>query len=382
MAVSLSTFGSATQQPISNEPAPTPAPAEPTIPATPAVDIPSPATPVVDPTPINEPAPAAAPAVPDTAGGEPVDTFDFNIDVPGAATATPVEGAPAAAVEPTFDLDAILGRTDKKELLKKAGVSDFVIELNEHIARGGNPADYINAKSVNWDEVPDEDVIKSKLKAQYPSLTPDEVQRLYDRKYNNGLTEDDQADDAIQLKAEAYEERLRRKQVQAQFKLPDPIVTASNDPNYERWREQAAEQETLLKDTITYYNNHPATKNLVESKRVTIDLGEGIRPLNFQVSKPELITRALTDDGTIMRQLTVTETGEPDVQKEQMMALFAFNPQAFIQQIFNYGMQQGVRKKLVEEGQNAVRPGQVVTNMPTDQKPVYGTGKFGDKART
>ena len=129
-----------------------------------------------------------------------------------------------------------------------------------------------------------------------------------------------------------------------------------------------------------FYESHDATKALNESKRVAISLGEGIQPFNFSLERPEMITQMWTDGGELANRLMTTKTGEPDVAKQQLIALFSFNPQKFAQDVFNYGVQTG-KRKLVEEGQNAQRPQQKALPAEMNGQVSYSTGKFGDKQR-
>jgi hypothetical protein len=315
------------------------------------------------------------------------DTLDFEIGIEEnqqqglAATQNEAQAASQSQAQaPQSNWKEEIKKVDRAELYKEIGLSDFAIELNEHMARGGAAADYLNAKAIDWNNVSDEDIIKSKLRQQYTGWSKDDINRMYDRKYASGLTDDEKSDDELQLKADAFTERQAKIAEQAKYKLPEPKSVEGSE-KLAQFEQSMAERQKKIDKVTNYYNNHAATKTLLESKRVTIGFGEGIKPLNLNINKPELILRALTDDGTIMQQLTTTKTGEPDVEKEQLMTAFAFNPQGFIQRIFNYGMEQGVRKKLVEEGQNAVKPGAVVSMSGNDQKPTYSTGRFNDKSR-
>lgn len=293
-----------------------------------------------------------------------------------APTTTQVE-------QPKFNFEEELKKIDRKELLKKAGVNDFAIELDEYLAKGGKAQDYLNARAIDYTQISDEDLIKSDLKNQYPNLNRDEINRLYNRKY--GITEemldDEKEDRLIQLKADGHLKRQSKIQEQQTFKIPDtPIL--QKDEAYELWRQQQEIQPQLMEQLRNYYDTHEATKALNESKRVAVNLGEGVSPFNFSIDRPELLTKMYTDGGETWQRLTSTKTGEPDVQKQQLIGLFAYNPQKFIQDIFTYGQKMGVRKELVEEGQNAQKPQAKVLSTEFNQGfQATGVGKFGDRAR-
>lgn len=353
----------------------------------------TPATPTVE-TPVET---SPAPTAPDTTqvAEQPVvetpeqetpeaNEVSFNLNFSGEET--PTQETPAqttTTAQPAVDWKAELKKLPKEEVVKELGLSDFALELDNYIKSGGNAADYIAAKSVDWNQITDEDIVKDNFRKQYPNLSKQEIDRLYVRKYGvNELTDEDEAQDrAIQLKADAHTVRQAKIAEQSKFKVPDAI-TPQVDEAYENWRQMIAEQPKLVDEQRRFFESHEATKNLNESKRVTISLGDGVPPFNINIDNPQAITKALTDDGTTWRMLTSTKTGEPDVQKQQLITLFAYDPQAFMQGIFNYGASRGVHKKLVEEGQNAQRPQQKALPPEPSAKPVViGQGRFGDRNR-
>jgi len=327
----------------------------------------------------------ATPAVPDanTSPAAPeipvnIDVSDFNIGIDDDTPATTDSTTPPA----TFNLDEELKKIDRKELLKKAGVNDFAIEIDEFLSKGGNAIDYLNAKAIDYNKVSDESLIKADLQKQYPTFTPQQIDLMFNRKYavSEDASDEDREFVNLQMKADAHNSRTLKITEQQKFKIPEtPIL--QKDEAYEQWKQQQESQPQMLEQFRNFYEQHEATKALNQSKRVAINLGDGIPPFNFEISQPEIITKAMTDGGVILNKLTTTQTGEPDVAKQQMIALFSFNPQKFIQDIFNYGRGMGVRKELVEEGQNATRPQAKVLPVNTNQPPTYSTGKFADRQR-
>lgn len=282
--------------------------------------------------------------------------------------------------QPVFNLDEEIKKIDRKELLKKVGVTDFAIELDEHLAKGGNAIDYLNAKSIDYNQVSDEELVKEDLRKQFKGFSKEDINRLFLKKYpdlNSDIPEE--KDDAeLLLRADAYTARQAKITEQQKFQIPQTPILQKNEA-YEKWE---ADQQVLSQskeNVVNFFNNHEATKALNESKRVTINLGEGVEPFNFNINKPEVITQSLTDGGKTFTKLITTETGEPDVKKQQLITMFAFNPQKFMQDIFSYGLQMGERKKVVE-GQNARLPNTPVHSI-TGEKPTYRTGTYAGGTR-
>jgi hypothetical protein len=368
--VKLSTFSSTEQHFATLEPPITePQAIEPTVSEPTAV--------VVEPT--TEPSAVVEPTTEPTEVDYSTSSFSLGGEEPATdPTAEPTTAAPAPKA---FNLDEELAKVDKKELAKKLGFNDFVLELNDHLASGGSALDYLNARAIDYNQVSDENIIKSDLKKQFPTFTDEQIDKYYSRTYGVNEFADDDEKEFMQLKQKADAHKLRQSLIdqQKQFKVPDAI-TPVKDEAYERWKQYSESQSQVSEQINNFYLNHAATKNLHENKKVAINVGEGIAPFNVVIDKPELITKSFTDGGDTWQKLTTTQTGEPDVQKQQMIALFTFNPQKFIQDLFNYGLQQG-KRSLVSEGQNAQKPKTAMSPLPQDEKPTYSTGRFGDRAR-
>lgn len=355
MAVALSTY-SETIQPI-----------EAPVVETPIVETPAPETPVIE-TPMPE-TPVVESAVEENESNF---SFDEVVETPTPETPTPET--------PIFNFDEEIKKVDKRELLKKVGVSDFAIELDEHLANGGKAEDYLSAKAIDYNQVSDEDLLKADIRKQYVAagqkITQKQVDILFERKYtlDENATEDDKEILDLQLKTDANNLRQAKITEQQKFKINHTPVLHT-DEAYEQWKTERESQPQLIEKAKNYFLNHEATKTLNESKRVTVNLAEGVAPFNFVVDKPEMITRNLTDGGEMWNKLTSTKTGEPDVPKQQLITVFAANPQKFMQDIFNYGLSTGQRK-LVSEGQNATRPATPVHSI-TGEKATFRTGTYG-----
>ena len=332
----------------------------------PPVDAPPADTPPIDTPPSDTPPVDADPNV---------TAFKIGDDTP-----PPSPEAVKPDAKPTvFNIDEEIKKLDRKELLKKAGVSEFAIEIDEHISKGGSAEDYISAKSIDYNKVSDEDLVKSDLRKEYPGFSAEDIDELFLAKYKDIDSTDDTDPDRkraeLQLRADAFKARQSKIQEQQKFKIPEtPIL--QKDEAYEQWKQEQESQSKLKELGNNWFLQHEATKSLNESKRVTIDLGEGVEPFNFDVDRPDLLTKAMIDDGETYHKLTTTKTGEPDVKKQQLVNLFTYNPQQFIKDIFRYGVQMGERKPVVE-GQNASKPQAKVASIDPNATPTYKVSKYG-----
>jgi hypothetical protein len=135
---------------------------------------------------------------------------------------------------------------------------------------------------------------------------------------------------------------------------------------------QQAQHQQNLQKTIEQFNNHEATKALMQSKRVALDLGANGK-FNFAVDKPDFITRAMYDP-QVWSKLINNEKGEPNVALLQEIILHAANPAKFKNDLVNYGKSSGLQS-VVAEGQNAKRP--TGTAPKTSDTPTYSQGTYG-----
>lgn len=266
-----------------------------------------------------------------------------------------------------------IGKIDPNELYAHLGINDFALKMNDHLKKGGKASDFISVNGVNYDEVSDEELVRQDIKEKFPNLSSSEVNRMFNRKYgvSDELDETEIEDKQLDLKSAAYQVRVQKKNEQANYKMPEPI--AVKDEKYEAWQNEIRQQETLQTQISNYYNEHPTTKNLNETKRVAINLGDGVEPFNIVVDKPEVLTKMMAESA-LYKTPMLTKTGEPDVHRHQLVTLFEANPQKFITDIFNYGKSVAGRAK-VAEGQNAIKPKTPISTT-VSQEPSYGTGKY------
>lgn len=349
-----------------------------------AVEITNPAAPVADDTQPAVETPATETVQPQE---ENVVTFTAPTFGEEVKNNDAVQPTVANTTQPaTFNLDEEIKKIDKKELLKKLGINEFAIEMDEYMAKGGEPADYISKRGVDWNKVSDEELVKSDLKRYYGSeITPQQLDRLYNKKYNQQEidTEEDREDGLLLMKAEARKIREAKIAEQQNFKIPSAIPVVSNQTNDDEKQRQLAEQQRQQYEaTVNWYNEHEATKKLMESKRVAISLGD-MGSFNIAIDKPENLMRPILDS-EVWQRATAINPGEPDVNKLipdvaklQRISLVAMNPNYEVD-LVNYGKSLKLRE-LQEEGHNLKAPVRVLpqVNKNTQEKDLWRTAKTG-----
>lgn len=350
--------------------------------------------PVIAPTTV----PATPVVVEPVESGVPVGEAAANATIPAATTENTAPVAETVKEENTasFDMAALEGDTpipagatpvvavngwkealkgaNREEALKELGLDDFDIKFSDYRKSGKDPYAYLQAKAYDWNKVPDEEVVMGDLKKEFPDATTAQLGRLFNKKYSQtDLSEDEDKEDGILLmRNDARKIRVNKIAEQQSFEIPNGANhQADNSPaEIEKVLQQQVEvAQSNHRSLVESYEKNPLTQSLMDSKRVAVDLGEE-KKFFFEVNKPELITRAITD-GAFWKRLTSVNPQEADptklvsdVAKQQRIALIAMNPN-YEKDIFNHGVAQGM-KKVVEEGQNAKRPIGTVPSIPHD----------------
>lgn len=254
-----------------------------------------------------------------------------------------------------------LKKANPKDILKELGYDDFLAEFAEFRKNGGDAYKYLEAKAFDWETVNHQDLVLDELKLQYPHLSDDKIEKLYQAKYKQSefASDDDKEIGAIQLEADAELIRQKRIAEQKTFQIPDVMNSQEVNQLQERMAEQQKIENERVQQALQFFKEHEATKNLMESKRVAIDLGDNGK-FNFTVDKPETLMAVALDSEKWQRAIALNPQEAdpskliPDVAKLQKIALVALNPN-YEKDLVNYGKSLGL-KSIVEEGQNARRP--------------------------
>ena len=298
-------------------------------------------------------------------------------DEPAEEVSTEGQSAPVQVA----DWKEQLKKSDPKEILKELGYDEFVADFAEFRKNGGDAYKFLEAKAFDWNNVSHTDLVFDELKLQYPNLTDDKIEKLYQARYKQTefAADEDREVGLIQLEADAELVRQKRIQEQQQFRIPEVSRPQEVDNQV-----QYAEQERLLAEqqqqVLQFFREHDATKSLIESKRVAIDLGDNGK-FNFNIDKPENLMAVALDGEKWQRAISVNPQEAdpakliPDVAKLQKIALVALNPN-YEKDLVNYGKSLGL-KAIIEEGQNARRP---VGSVPAQPNESLGEA-FGSRAK-
>ena len=93
------------------------------------------------------------------------------------------EGEEGQAAATVVDWKEELKKANPKDILKELGYDDFLAEFAEFRKNGGDAYKYLEAKAFDWETVNHQDLVLDELKLQYPHLTDDKIEKLYQAKY-------------------------------------------------------------------------------------------------------------------------------------------------------------------------------------------------------
>ena len=281
---------------------------------------------------------------------------------------------------PIADWRTQLKSVNRKELFEELGLPELDetdIEFAKYRKAGGDPYKYIEQRLMDYNKIPDDVAAKEALKSEYPTLDSLKLEKLFASKYNQSefATDEDRELGLIQMEADAIKWKQAKANEQKSFQLPQAVSTQL-PPEVQGQIEAVRAMNEQAQQIRSFVNEHEVTKSLYQSKRVTVDLGDG-KTFNYTIDNPKVITDVLLNEEAAAKY-GKNAKGEPDMQQAVELALFKINPAKFKQDLFNYGKSVG-QQSLIAEKQNAIRP---IGKAPAEQPKgfvVKGSGTIGGR---
>lgn len=272
------------------------------------------------------------------------------------ASAAPTEAVSEtqAQVPAKPTIQELLKDVPKDELYKFLELDEHTIKFNDFRKKGGNPYDYITQKAVDYTKISDEMLLKNKLKEQYPNLEAEDVQVLYDDRYGQDDSDEENANKkrAIIAKADAYEQR--QKKIADQQASDMPVIP---QPQQQGGNEYEVAVKTLQKqnqDFVNYIAGDEPVKQFMADKKLKVDVGGG-NYYTFEVENPQHLIDVLINP-KVSDQYGNNAQGKPDTQLMLEMALFKASPKQFIEGFVNHGKSLALLDELLKDGQNVSKP--------------------------
>lgn len=220
---------------------------------------------------------------------------------------------------------------------------DFIKGVVEFYEKTGDLTAYLQAKTVDFNKMPDEEILRRELREQYSELSDSAFERLYKQqvvdKYK--LDPDEWSEEDAQLERELMKveaSKLRSKYIEWQngFKAPEPEPTDAD--------KQMAEQMARFEQEV---KTNPFTKGLVENKRISLKTQDG--EFNYEVDPSALLDMTLDNDRFFAQ--FANDKGELDYDRWYKVAAYSNNPEQFERSLINFGKTLG-RQEIAKEIKN------------------------------
>lgn len=238
-------------------------------------------------------------------GEQPEETPQEQVEVAPEVTLEPVQEQPEQAQQPEPEVipnvefapreltaDEIISRfQDKKALLKALGLDDYAVGAVEYYQQTGDLTPYLEAKSVDFNKIPEDAIVERKLREQYASqgLSGEELDLIVQDEINtrykldpDTYSERETQLGRIRMKADAGLYRKEFIDRQNQF-APPPPAPEPTQPSMEE-RVNAAKQAVLQDQYVQQFVKNPI-----------IELGEGDLKFNYEAKNPQAMIAAITD---------------------------------------------------------------------------------------
>ena len=241
---------------------------------------------------------------------------------------------------------------DWKQILKNEGYDDFSLGALEYYRSTGDLTPYIEAKSVDYSKIPDEEILRRDLRRVYSDLSDEDFDLVYRSKVidkyklDDIYGEDEQRVGKIELKYAVKD--IRERFMEEQRKFAPPQV------------DNSAQQQEMAKwfDTV---KSDPATQQLLSGKRISSSTGA-----NFEVDPNSILDQ--TYDTNKFFQNFVGSNGQTDLNKWYKALAFVNNMEAYERTIWDAARSEG-KKEVFNEIKNPAKP-------DVGQVPGGGTGDF------
>ncbi len=243
---------------------------------------------------------------------------------------------------------------------------DYIKNAVEYYNKTGSLTPYLEATSVNYGEMSDEQIMRRELEQANPTLSAKAIERLYNRDIVNkySLDEDKYDQEEVELGKEllkADATKLRDKFVDEQKNFTEPEIekteeneTVDNTAQMEKWTETVSSNDF--------------TKDVLENKRILIDYND--EKFAYEVENPEEL-QAMTVDNNKFFALFKDDKGNVDFDKWYRVLAYASDPEVYDSSLIAHGQELG-QEKVVSDLKNPTKPTKSTQQYKTPSSPLEG----------
>jgi hypothetical protein len=243
---------------------------------------------------------------------------------------------------------------------------DYIKNAVEYYNKTGSLTPYLEATSVNYGEMSDEQIMRRELEQANPTLSAKAIERLYNRDIVNkySLDEDKYDQEEVELGKELLQAdatKLRNKFVDEQKNFTQPeqketedTETVDNTEQLEKWTETVS--------TSDY------TKDVMDNKRILINYND--EKFSYEVENPDEL-KAMTVDNNKFFALFKDDKGQVDFDKWYRVLAYASDPEVYDSSLIAHGQEIG-QEKVVKDLKNPTKPTKSTQQYKTPSSPLEG----------
>jgi hypothetical protein len=273
---------------------------------------------------------------------------------PGAVAATvdptPAATTPADPAPPVTPSPEPTPEPAKPEPTEYKWKDDFIKGVVEFYEKTGDITPYLQAKTVDFAKMSDEDILRRSLREQYSELSDKAFDKLYRMQVTDKfkLDEEEFSEDEVQLgrellKIEANKARQSYAEWQKNFSAPSPVADIAVDQEAER----------MMQQFVDSVKANQTTQRILADKKLSIKTSDG--EFNFELQAPESIVDMTLDNDKFFAQFVAPE-GQVDYDRWYKAAAYSQNPELFEKALINYGRTLG-RLEVTKDIKNPSDPG-------------------------
>jgi len=251
---------------------------------------------------------------------------------------------------------------------------EFIKGAVEYYKKQGDLTPYLEAKTVDYDQMSDEEIIKRSMREEYAGLDDKSFNRLFNKKLREkySLDEDSYDEEDVELgrallSNDAKKLRENYKEQQAKFAAPE-----SNESELKQ------QQEQLLDEWKRTVDSSDVVNSIKSDKKFTISYGD--ETFNYEVGDADDLYEAVVDAGLsgqkIFQNFITEQNGQATVDFERFAKVYEMskNPDAYEKRLIEFGKSLG-QDKMLDDLQNPT-----TIDTPNRKSPsVDGRASFKDR---
>lgn len=241
---------------------------------------------------------------------------------------------------------------------------DYIKSAVDYYNKNGSLTPFLEATSVNYEEMSDEQIMRRNLTNDHPTLSQRAIERLYQRdivdKYS--LDEDKFDEEEVELGKEllkADASKLRNKFVDEQKNFTAPPKSDS---------ETEVDQNAINEEWFKTVTNHDVTKDIVNNKRILVE--HNGEKFSYEVDDPKQLEE-MTKDNNKFFNLFKDGDGNIDFSKWYRVLAYATDPDVYDSSLISHGQELG-QEKVVTDLKNPSKPSKASQGYKEPSSPLEG----------